>query len=184
MAEVGRRRAGGRAGGRAGRPPTKEARRAADAREEADDPEQQRLLESADAYREANLMNLAFSGLREHVRFAFAVALFNDQLCRQAFGAWIENAYAFAEERAKMESALIFFRGVTMDFYFERWRGFLARTRHAKHTMKLALKLFGTQQLEKAVAAWQRAVQVGKEKRAQRFIHGMHVTGGSEPCPP
>ena len=159
---------GGRAGGRAGRPPTKEARRAADAREEADDPEQQRLLESADAYREANLMNLAFSGLREHVRFAFVVALFNDQLCRQAFGAWIENAYAFAEERAKMESALIFFRGVTMDFYFERWRGFLARTRHAKHTMKLALKLFGTQQLEKAVAAWQRAVQVGKEKREIR----------------
>ena len=55
-----------------------------------------------------------------------------------------------------------------MDFYFERWRGFLARTRHTKHTMKLALKLFGTQQLEKAVAAWQRVVQVGKEKREIR----------------
>ena len=95
--------------------PTKETRqRRADAREEADDPEQQMLLESADAYREANLMNLAFSALRDHVRMAFAVALFNDQLCRQAFGAWIENAYHFAEERAKMESALIFFRGVTM----------------------------------------------------------------------
>ena len=80
-----------------------EKRGRADAREEADDPEQQRLLESADAYREANLMNLAFSGLREHVRFAFAVALFNDQLCRQAFGAWIENAYAFAEEVSPSE---------------------------------------------------------------------------------